>query len=277
MLNVTKTLIIEFQKLLDSCYRAQYDDQNPEYLDLIHEASATALNQIANCNASYHNVEHTMYVTAAGQAVLAGKKIDSDVSPKEWLHVTMALLFHDIGFVPTLCKLDNGHDFHTGLNKDTIQLERGRTDASLMPYHVDRGQCYIAEKYSDRDYLDIEFIQQCIERTRFPIPDSPEYAGIDDYPGLVRSADLMGQFSDPRYLNKLNELYQEFEEQGINKKIGYKTLQDMREGYPAFYETQVIPYIKEGLRLLELTDEGKEIIASMDKNLAAANSSTDTY
>lgn len=277
MLNVTKTLIVEFQKLLDECYRAQFGDQDSEYLNLIHEASATALNLIALCNASYHNVEHTMYVTMAGQAVLAGKRIDSDVSSKEWLHITMALLFHDIGFVPQLCKLDNGSNFHTGLNEDIIQLERGKTDASLMPYHVDRGQCYIAENYSDRDYMDIEFIQQCIERTRFPIPDTPEYAGIDDYPGLVRAADLIGQFSDPRYLKKLNELYQEFEEQGINKRIGYKTLQDMHDGYPDFYATQVTPYIKEGLRLLKLTEEGRNIIESLESNLETARSSTDTY
>ena len=156
-----------------------------------------------------------------------------------------------------------------------IQLERGKTDASLMPYHVDRGQRFVEERYGDCD-LDIETIQQCIERTRFPIPDKPEYAGTDDLPGLVRAADLIGQFSDPRYLKKLNALFQEFEEQGLNKKIGYHTLQDMLENYPEFYEGTALPFIKEGLRLLELTEEGKSILKSLGDNLEAARNAN-TY
>lgn len=277
MLDITNTLKSEFRNMLESAYREQYGDQDPQYLKLILEASDAALGSIARCNASYHNVEHTMYVTTAGQAVLAGKQIDCGVPSNEWLQMMLALLFHDIGFVPDLCALDNNGDFYSGLSDEIIRLERGKTDASLMPYHVDRGQCYITENYSSYDFLDIEFIQQCIERTRFPIPDAPEYAGIDDYPGLVRAADLIGQFSDPRYLNKLNALFQEFDEQGLNKKIGYKTLQDMRDSYPAFYENQVLPYITEGLRLLEFTEEGKSIIQSMENNLAIARSSTATY
>jgi len=280
MLDVTKTLISEFRKLLEDAYRAQFGDKDPRLLGLILESSGNALRLIAHSNASYHNVEHTMYVVAAGQAVLAGKRIDANVTSQEWTHVTMALLFHDVGFVPGLCQSDDSDhgNFYNGLNEgELIQLERGRTDASLMPYHVDRGQCYIKEHYGDLDFLDIEFIQQCIERTRFPIPDTTEYACIDDFPGLVRAADLIGQFSDPRYLNKLNALFQEFEEQGLNKKIGYNTLQDMRDAYPDFYKSVVEPYIKEGRRLLGLTDEGKSILESMDRNLEIASTTTATY
>jgi len=275
MLDVIKTLKTDFRNFLDGSYRAQFADRDPARLDTILGACELAIDSIARCNAAYHNVEHTLYVTAAGQAILAGKQIDSQVSSAEWTNVTIALLFHDIGFVPGLCKLDNNDYFHTGLAEDMIQLERGKTDASLMPYHVDRGQRFVEEQYANQG-LDIDLIQQCIERTRFPIPSDPEYRETRDLPGLVRAADLIGQFSDPRYLNKLNALFQEFEEQGLNEKIGYETLQDMLENYPDFYAYSVVPFIQEGQRLLELTEEGKSILKSMEDNLETARNAN-TY
>ncbi|MCW8964993.1 MAG: metal-dependent phosphohydrolase [Gammaproteobacteria bacterium] len=270
MLDVTKTLISEFQKTVTGAYRSLFDDQDPEYLALVEQAAETALSNIATSNASYHNVEHTIYVTATGISILEGKHMETPLSSKRWTETVLSLLFHDIGFVRGLCNKDI-HGYHyTGIGEETLEIQRGKTDASMMPFHVDRGQCFVIENYAGYDNLDIEFIQQCIERTRFPIPDAPEYQSIDDMPGLVRAADLIGQFSDPRYINKLNALFQEFDEQGINARIGYENLQDMREGYPAFFETQVQPFIKEGVRLLELTDVGKEIIASMQNNLEVA-------
>jgi len=270
MLDVTNTLISEFQKTLAGAYRSLFEDRDPTYLTLVEEASSTALSSIAKSNASYHNVEHTIYVTATGISILEGKHTETPLNSKQWTETVLSLLFHDIGFVRGLCSKDTHGHYYTGIGEETIEIQRGKTDASMMPYHVDRGQCFASENYAQHDDLDIEYICQCIERTRFPIPDTPEYQAIDDMPGLVRAADLVGQFSDPRYINKLNALFQEFDEQGINERIGYENLQDMREGYPEFFETQVQPYIKEGVRLLQLTDIGKEIIDSMYNNLEVA-------
>ena len=270
MLDVTKTLIAQFQKMLDDAYRSLYQDKEQHYLELVTESTSAALTHIAKCNASYHNVEHTIYVTATGISILEGKHSESPLTPKQWTESILAMLFHDIGFVRGLCKRDSNGHYHTGIGEETIELKRGSTDASMMPYHVDRGQVFVLENYADHDDLDTVLIRQCIERTRFPIPDTPEYQAIDDMPGLVRAADLIGQFSDPRYINKLNSLFQEFDEQGINQRIGYKNLQDMCEGYPEFFRTQVSPYIQEGVRLLDMTDTGREIIASMEKNLELA-------
>ena len=270
MLDVTDILKSEFQKLLAAAYRVQFSDQDSDYLGVVEDACDIAIRTIARSNASYHNVEHTLYVTAAGVAILEGKCLEAQLTSKQWAEAIISLLFHDIGFVRGLCRKDNEGRYFTGIDDEFIELKKGSTDASLMPYHVDRGQSYVSEIYTHNKDLDIEFIQECIERTRFPIPDEPKYQAIDDMPGLVRAADLIGQFSDPRYINKLNALFQEFEEQGINKRIGYTNLQDMRAGYPAFFESQVRPFIKEGLRLLELTGTGKEMIAGLENNLAIA-------
>lgn len=267
MLDVTKILKAELQERLVNAYRSEYGSRYPQYLELIKTAVAEATDRIASSNASYHNVEHTMYVTATGQAILNGKKQESAITPRDLLHATLALLFHDIGFVQGTCKRDTKNSYYSGVGDEMIPLKRGSTDASMMPHHVDRGQVFVSENYQDYDFLDTDFICDCIERTRFPVPESEAHNNTLDYPGLVRAADLIGQFSDPRYLNKLNNLFQEFGEQGINQRLGYHTLEDMYRGYPQFYENHVLPYIGEGLRLLGLTEEGRDITRSMDNNL----------
>lgn len=272
MLDITQTLKSDCQVRLRAAYRSLFDDQDPHYLALAEEAVATAVDTIAKSNAPYHNVEHTLYVTATGISILAGKHKEAPLTTKQWTEAAISMLFHDIGFVRGLCKQDSDDDrlYYSGVNDKLFELKRGTTDASMLPYHVDRGQCFVSDHYSQNKDLDIELIRQCIERTRFPIPDDPAYHVGDDLPGLVRAADLIGQFSDPRYLNKLAALFQEFDELGMNARIGYESLCDMYAGYPPFYDNQVFPYVKEGVRLLELTEVGKEILVSLENNLTTA-------
>jgi len=62
--------------------------------------------------------------------------------------------------------------------------------------------------------IDAEVIKHNIELTRFPVPKAEDHQDTVYYPGLVRVADLIGQLSDPRYLNKITSLFYEFEETG---------------------------------------------------------------
>jgi hypothetical protein len=271
MLDVTQTFENCLLRALSENYKTCFDDGHVDYHDLVQDAAKAAVEHISNCDALYHNMEHTIYVTMTGQAILTGKHQESALTAQQWANVTLALLFHDIGFVRGICSRDKKGQYHSGTDDgEMITLERGSSDASLMPYHVHRGQCYARENYHQYDFLDLDLIQECIERTRFPVPDDPGYENTTDFPGLVRAADLIGQFSDPRYLQKLNALFQEFQEQGLNGVIGYSTPQDMRDNYPAFYHDKVEPYILEGIRYLKLTEKGQEIIRSMDSNLESA-------
>lgn len=269
MLDVTKILITELQNSLKRHFVDMFNNEASSYLALSTTAADMSLTAIARCNASYHNVEHTIYVTSAGLSILEGRHSESPLTEKGWCETILSLLYHDVGFVRGLCERDGNGQYYSGKGDENISLVKGSTDASLMPYHVDRGQCFVSENYAQHD-INIEFIQTCIERTRFPIPPDAEYQTIDDMPGLVRAADLIGQFSDPRYINKLNALFQEFDEQGINARIGYEDLEDMCKGYPDFFDSQVRPFIKEGVRLLEKSERGKEILRSMENNLDIA-------
>jgi hypothetical protein len=83
----------------------------------------------------------------------------------------------------------------------------------------------------------------------------------------VRSADLIGQLSDPRYLKKIGALFYEFEETGVNTALGYAHPGDLRRNYPKFYWTSVYPFVKDAFYYLSLTQQGQEIVAHLYSNV----------
>ena len=268
MLNLKKVLIETFVKEVKASYESIYGAIKPEYVNTLIWMSHLSLENIANSNTLYHDVEHTIMVTLAGQEILKGKHIaDGDISAEDWLNTVIALLCHDIGYVKGICKQDNidKNTFATGLDNQIIELDAGSTDASLMPYHVDRSKLFIQERFNDSqfEWVDIEVVCSYIEMTRFPIPADKYYEDTAGYPGLTRAADLIGQLGDPEYLRKIPGLFYEFEENGINKNIGYYTPDDIRRNYAKFYWNTVSPYIQDALRYLKVTQEGKQWISNL--------------
>jgi hypothetical protein len=91
-------------------------------------------------------------------------------------------------------------------------------------------------------------IAQAIEYTRFPYTSSSNDNLIEEEGLLLRAADLIGQLGDPNYLKKANALFYEFEEIGLNKKLGYDTPADVVYKYPQFYWNNVAPQIQTSRR-----------------------------
>jgi hypothetical protein len=185
------------------------------------------------------------------------------------MHGIISLLCHDIGYVKGVCRLDRPTDglYATGVGDQMVALPPGASDASLTPYHVDRGKLFIEERFGGHILIDADVIKRNIELTRFPVPTDEDHQDRINCPGLVRAADLIGQLSDPRYLKKISALYYEFEETGVNKALGYRHPGDLRQNYSKFYWNGVYPYIKDALRYLELTLEGKQIMANLYANV----------
>jgi hypothetical protein len=264
MFNPTELLIDAFVERLQQAYWRTYSDLKPAYAGIIGWAGRRALENSANSDALYHNVEHTIMVTLVGQEILKGKHLrEGGVMPYDWLHFVISLLCHDIGFVRGVCRDDRLDSLTTGVHGDTISLPPGATDAALAPYHVDRGKRFIHERFGSHDIIDAEIIALNIERTRFPIPNDTDHQGTADYPGLVRAADLIGQLADPHYLRKLAALFYEFAETGMNAQLGYTSPADLRNAYPMFFWNVVHRYIKDGLHHLGITQAGKQWIASL--------------
>jgi hypothetical protein len=148
-----------------------------------------------------------------------------------------------------------------------VHLPPGASDASLTPYHVDRARLFIDERFGGHKLIDAEFIKRNIELTRFPVPHEGDHQDTVNFPGLIRASDLIGQLSDPRYLKKISALYYEFEETGFNQLVGYRNPSDLRRNYSKFYWNGVYPYIQNALHYLQLTLQGKQIIANLYANV----------
>lgn len=268
MFNPITTLINAFVHELHQGYEQNYGGLKPDYANIISWSGRMALENIANSDALYHDVEHTLLVTLVGQEILRGRHIrEGGVSCEDWMHFIISLLCHDIGYVKGVCRNDQVGLYATGIGTEMVEIPTGATDASLAPYHVDRGKLFVAERFSGNRLIDAEVIKRNIELTRFPVPEDGDHADTRNYPGLVRAADLIGQLSDPRYLKKVSALFYEFEEIGFNDRMNYKTPGDLRRSYPKFYWSVIYPYIKDSLTYLSLTQEGQQITANLYSNV----------
>lgn len=270
MFNATELLIDHFVDQLKQGYYRTYGGWHSDYQEIIGWAGSMALENIANSDALYHNVEHTILVTLVGQEILRGKHIrEGGVSALDWLHFIISLVCHDIGYVKGVCRQDRmaEHLYATGHGNEMVRLPAGSSDAGLTPYHVDRAKLFIDERFGGHPLIDAEQIKFNIELTRFPVPNEEDHQDKVNYPGLLRASDLIGQLSDPRYLKKICALFYEFEETGVNKHLGYRNPDDLRRNYPKFYWHGVYPYVKDALQYLSLTQQGQQIIANLYSNV----------
>lgn len=270
MLNPQRIMIEHFVEELENAYQRNYGITDPPYGEIVAWTGRLSLENIANSDVLYHDVDHTMMVTLAGQAILQGKHLcEGGVTPRDWLHFMMALLCHDIGYVKGICRNDKNGVFATGNDGQVVTIPQEGTDAALTPYHVDRSKLFVRERFGKqllRD-IDAELIVSFIEMTRSPVPDDDFYKDTKGYPGLVRAADLIGQLGDPNYLRRIPALFYEFEELGANTKLGYKNPGDMRRSYARFYWNVISPYIQDALRYLRVTQEGKQWIANLHSHV----------
>jgi hypothetical protein len=264
MFNPTQLVIDAFVDRLADNYGRIYGRLEPDYPGIIGFCGRLALENIANSDAPYHDVNHTILVTEVGQEILRGRHLsEGGVTPRDWLHFVISLLCHDIGYVRGVCRDDGGGRYVADAAGTTVTLPAGATDAALTPYHVARGEIFIRERFGRVRAVHVDAIVANVAHTRFPVPEGDEFAETASYPGLVRAADLIGQLSDPSYLRKIAALFREFEETGTAAKLGYRNADDLRRAYPAFFWKVVAPYIRDALRYLALTQEGKQWTANL--------------
>ena len=269
MLSPTTLMADGLGSHLASVFSRTYGGREPQLAALLDEASRLIIERLAASDALYHGSEHTMLVTLVGQDILRGLRLRRSASPLDWVHFIVATLTHDIGYVRGICHADRGGRFVVDAAGRTIGLPRGASDAALAPYHIERSKIAIRERFADHPLIDAERIARAVEQTRFPVPDDGDHSETDTEAGLVRAADLIGQLADPLYPRKLNALFHEFAETGVNEKLGYRTPADTADQYPAFFWKRVEPYIGPAIEYLELTMEGRQWIANLYSHVFA--------
>ena len=263
MLNPAHLVADALGEELVRIYRDVFGDRDLEYPSIARTAAKLIVERIANSDALYHDSHHTVMVTLVGQAIFRGRMLVEQLSETDWLHFTVALLVHDIGYLRGICPGDSEDQFVIDEQGDTVRPPRGASDAFLTAYHIERGKIFARHRCAHMTLLDAERIARTIELTRFPVPQDNDHAETDTEAGLVRAADLIGQLADPFYPRKLNALYHEFAETGVADHLGYKSPADVAAHYPRFFWEKVEPYIGDALQHLARTVEGKQWIANL--------------
>ncbi len=267
MLNPTTLMADAFADHLDTYFRRMFGDDALSLATRVNMGARMVIEQIANTDAVYHDVQHTLMVSLVGQEIFRGRFLKMRVTPEDWVHFTLALLFHDIGYIRGVCPGDTATSFVIDDAGNRVTAPRGASDAFLTPYHVDRGKIFVRHRLGPAPHIDANRIADAIELTRFPVPESSDYQATDTEAGLVRAADLIGQLADPNYPQKQTALYCEFVETGVAEKLGYKTAADLAESYPAFYWQSVYPYIGPAVDYLLLTQEGKQWVSNLHSHV----------
>ena len=200
MFNPIQAVIDAFIRQLHEQYEQVYGVLEPGYPGIIEFIARLAMENIANSDAPYHDMNHTIMVTLVGQEILRGRHIsEGGVTPRDWLHFMISLLCHDIGYVRGVCRGDRIGHYVCNEDGDLVAISAGATDASLTPYHVARSKLFVRERFSKSlTHIDTREIEANIEHTRFPVPEQEQHASTADYPGLLRAADLIGQLANRR-------------------------------------------------------------------------------
>ncbi|CAL77217.1 conserved hypothetical protein [Bradyrhizobium sp. ORS 278] len=267
MMTLPELAAAALERFLSSYMRRRFGSSHTQLSEMLPAAARVALECIGNSDALYHNVEHTLLVTLAGHEILRGRALHSHITAEDYVHVIMACLLHDIGYVRGLFKEDDSDGFVIDGSGRKVCLPRGSSDASLMQYHVDRSKLYVINRIEGMAPLDKDRIARAIEGTRFPPLAGQQF---DEEQSIVRAADLIGQLGDPNYIRKANALYHEFEEVGINRQLGYESPADIVNRYPQFYWNSVAPHIQTEIRYLNMTSTGRQWIANLYANVFRA-------
>jgi hypothetical protein len=254
------------QDFLGTCMR-KLPTSTAYLIDVVPAAARLAMECIGNSDALYHNSEHTLLVTLAGYDIMRGRALHAHVTASDYAHVIVACLMHDIGYVRGALEGDEDGSFVIDAAGNKVNLPRGSSDASLMPYHVDRSKLYIMQRVPDDHPLDKQRIASAIEGTRFPPNQDQTY---DVEASILRAADFIGQLGDPNYIRKATALFYEFEEVGMNRQLGYESPADIVERYPQFYWNSVSPNIQGAVRYLNKTSSGRQWIANLYANVFRA-------
>ena len=270
MLDPTKLLANALGEHLSLTFRRTFGSGEPHFVELIEQTARLTVERLVGSDALYHDAYHTTLVTLVAQDILRGRFISRGITADDWLHLIIAALYHDIGYIRGVCSGDGGGFYVADAQGRKVQVPRGASDAALTPQHVERSKIAVRERFGSHEFVDADRVARAVELTRFPVPGDGEHGETDTEAGLLRAADLIGQLGDPLYPRKLNALFQEFAEFGLNERLGYANAADLGDKYPAFFWEKVKPVIGEGLMFLNLTVEGRSWVANLYAHVFAA-------
>jgi hypothetical protein len=270
MKTITAIAAKKLGNLLTRDFRRIFGSAHDDDAERLGSAARATIECLARSDALYHNYEHTLQVAIVGRDILHGMMVSQRLEPSDYIHLIVACLLHDIGYVRGILNGDSETEFVIDDKGNKITLPRGASDAALTPYHVDRSKLFALERLEKNPNIDAARIAAAIEMTRFPVPNDRKATGESLEPKLVQAADFIGQLGDPLYSRKANALYYEFEETGMNRQLGYSSPADIIEKYPPFFWNCVSAHLDDGIKYLNMTTSGRQWIANLHHHILCA-------
>jgi len=193
-------------------------------------------------DAKYHDLEHTMQGTLAFSRLLRGYhrgRATPSLTQRAFELGLLAILLHDTGYLKR-------------------QSDTEGTGAKYTLVHVSRSADFAAVLLTEKGFTpaEIKSVQNMIRCTGVnadlaSIPFSSDLERVVGY--ALATADLVGQMAAPDYIEKLEILYQEFEESnryaGKPKGPGmFQSAAELRSRTPQFWESYVRPKIDKDFR-----------------------------
>jgi hypothetical protein len=230
------------------------------------EAFAGNYGDFQKIDAKYHDFEHTLQGTLAFSRLLCGyhrARATPTLTQRAFELGLIAILLHDTGYL-----------------KHRSDTEG--TGAKYTLVHVSRSSDFAAALLHEKGFApaEIKSVQNMIRCTGVnadlvSIPFSGDLERVIGY--ALATADLLGQMAAPDYNEKLEILYQEFEESNryAGKPTGagmFRSAADLRSRTPQFWEKYVRPKVENDFNglyhFLEEPDGKNPYIARIEANMA---------
>jgi hypothetical protein len=192
-------------------------------------------------DAKYHDLEHTLQGTLAFARLLKGyssARARPELTRRAFELGLLAILLHDSGYLKE-------------------RSDSAGTGAKYTLVHVTRSAEFAKKLLSENGFSPVEVraVQNMIRCTgvNTDLASIPFHDDLERQVGFaLGTADLLGQMAAPDYIEKLQTLYQEFEEANrySAKKSGeiFASADDLRRKTPEFWEKYVLPKIENDFR-----------------------------
>ena len=172
------------------------------------------------CNTLYHDLTHTMDCLLVMARLMHGAFVNGVTFTEKDVNLGLiSALMHDTGYIQSI-----GDDKGTGAKYTIIHIKRSME--FMEKYFLEHGYPLV-DFQACCNFLRCTGIEVKINEIEFP---SPEHEILGK---ILGAADLIGQMSDKKYLEKLPLLYREFKEGGIP---GFDNAFDLLKQTPYFWE-----------------------------------------
>lgn len=172
------------------------------------------------CNTLYHDLHHTMDCLLVMARLIHGAFVSGIAFTEKDVNLGLiSALMHDTGYIQSA-----DDDKGTGAKYTSIHIKRSME--FMEEYFLANGFS-LEDFQACCNFLRCTGIEVKIDEIKFQSPEQ-EILGK-----MLGAADLIGQMSDKKYLEKLPLLYREFKEGGI---LGFDSELDLLKQTPDFWE-----------------------------------------